>query len=182
MNKKVLGLDIGSNSIGFSLLELSGNENITFNEIVSNSIIFSDHTPAQERREARSLRRIHERKSARNKRTRKIYVDFNIASTSFIDKTTQYLNDFKLKDNDVYNIREKAMKGINLSVEEFILCSYSALTKRGYNNMFSTPTKDAKEEDGLINNAIMKNKEIYKSSKYLLPSSVLVSKRNDSKD
>ena len=39
--KKVLGLDIGSNSIGYSLLELEEKDNqIVFNELSSNSIIF----------------------------------------------------------------------------------------------------------------------------------------------
>jgi CRISPR/Cas system Type II protein with McrA/HNH and RuvC-like nuclease domain len=67
--KKVLGLDIGSNSIGFSLLELDeNNDEIVFKELTSNSIIFSEPNSAEDRREGRSSRRRNERKSARNKK------------------------------------------------------------------------------------------------------------------
>ena len=61
--KKVLGLDIGSNSIGYSLLELEEKDNqIVFNELSSNSIIFSEPFLASDRREARSSKRRNERK------------------------------------------------------------------------------------------------------------------------
>jgi CRISPR-associated endonuclease Csn1 len=173
--KKVLGLDIGSNSIGFSFLKLEDGKDIIFKEIISNSIVFSEPTSAKDRREARSSRRLHERKSIRNKKTRKIFVDFDIASNDFIDNTTKYLNDFKL--GDVYEIRERAMQGDKLSKEEFILCSYSILTHRGYSNMFSIS-----KEDGSINKAVLENKTKYLSNNYLLPSFVLTKKRNDLKD
>ncbi|MDZ7819709.1 MAG: hypothetical protein U5K55_14360 [Aliarcobacter sp.] len=77
LNKKVLGLDIGSNSIGYSLLELEENDNqIIFNELISNSIVFSEPFLASDRREARSSRRRNERKSNRNKNARNTYFVF----------------------------------------------------------------------------------------------------------
>ncbi len=177
-NKKVLGLDIGSNSIGFSLLELSEKNNeITFNELTSNSIIFSEPTDASDRRDARSSRRRNERKSARNRNARNVFVDYKIANVDFIRDTTTYLNSFNLNDNDVYNIREKAVFGVNLTKEEFILSTYSILTNRGYNNMFSISN-----EDGVINEAVTKNTKEYQAKDYQLPSMVLTAHRKDLED
>jgi CRISPR/Cas system Type II protein with McrA/HNH and RuvC-like nuclease domain len=114
--KKVLGLDIGSNSIGFSLLELQEKNNeIVFNELTSNSIIFSEPNSAEDRREARSSRRRNERKRARNKKARTIFTNYNIAKNDFINNTTQYLNSLNVQDKDVYRIREKAVKGTPLT-------------------------------------------------------------------
>jgi CRISPR/Cas system Type II protein with McrA/HNH and RuvC-like nuclease domain len=167
-NKKILGLDIGSNSIGYSLLELEEKDNqIVFNELASNSIIFSEPFLASDRREARSSRRRNERKSNRNKNARNIYVSFGIANKEFLFSPTDYLNNFNIK-NDVYTIREKAVAGAFLSKEEFILSTYPILTSRGYSNMFSISS-----EDGVINEAVSKNTKEYQIMNYALPSMVL---------
>jgi len=176
--KLSLGLDIGSNSIGFALLRINEKDDeIIFDEIERNSIVFSEPSQAVDRRNGRGQRRKNERKSSRNKIARKIFVDFEIADKMFIDNTTNYLNSFTLNTRDVYLVREKAISGISLTKEEFILATYSILTDRGYNNMFATDSSD--EEDGKINEAISINKQAYEQSKYILPSSVLVAKRND---
>ena len=176
--KKVLGLDIGSNSIGYSLLELEEKDNqIVFNELSSNSIIFSEPFLASDRREARSSRRRNERKINRNKNARNIYISFGIANKEFINFPTNYLNNFDIKD-DVYNIREKAVEGALLTKEEFILSTYSILTDRGYSNMFSLSSN----EDGIINEAVSKNTKEYQSMNYALPSMVLSQKRKNLQD
>ncbi len=176
--KKVLGLDIGSNSIGFSLLELSEDNNeIIFNELVSNSIIFSEPESAEDRRNGRSSRRRNERKRARNKKARALYVNYKIANNDFIGDTTNYLNSLKIKDKDVYKIREAAVNGIYLTKDEFIFCTYSILTDRGYNNMFSISN-----EDGVINEAVSKNAKEYETKKLALPSMVLTAHRKEIED
>jgi CRISPR-associated endonuclease Csn1 len=176
--KKVLGLDIGSNSIGFSLLELDeNNDEIVFKELTSNSIIFSEPNTAEERRKGRSSRRRNERKSARNKKTRKIFVNYSIAKNEFIDNTTQYLNSLNIQDKDVYKLREKAVLGTSLSKEEFVYCTYSILTDRGYNNMFSISN-----EDGVINEAVTQNTKEYESKNYALPSMILTQRRKELED
>jgi len=170
--KKVLGLDIGSNSIGFSLLELEEKNGIVFNELVSNSIIFSEPTSAEDRRNARSSRRRNERKSARKKKTRKIYEKYALVPSSFISTPTQYLNNLNLETSDVYTLRENAVNGHMLNKEEFVFSTYSILTDRGYSNMFSISN-----EDGVINEAVSKNAKEYESKGYSLPSNVLTIKR-----
>ena len=170
--KNVLGLDIGSNSIGFSLLELEENNGMIFNELASNSIVFSEPTSAEDRRNARSSRRRNERKSARKKKTRKIYEKYALASSSFISNSTQYFNSLKFKTSDVYTLREDAINGYMLNKEEFVFSTYSILTDRGYSNMFSISN-----EDGIINEAVSKNAKEYESKGYALPSNVLTIKR-----
>ena len=186
--KKVLGLDIGSNSIGFSLLELSEeNSQIIFNELSSNSIIFSESSTAEERREARGARRRNSRKSARNKNTREIFVAYNIADKEFISNTTEYLQNFDFKDKDVYRLREKAVSGVSLTKEEFIFATYSILTDRGYTNMFAIvqddteENKEKKKEDEKLNGIIEKNRDEYLNRGYILPSMVLTAKREELK-
>ena len=175
IKKKVLGLDIGSNSIGFSLLELNDTDNqIIFNELVSNSIIFSEPNKAVDRRDARGLRRRNQRKGARNKNARKIFVDFDMVSLDFVQNPTKYLNYLNTNERDVYKIRERAVLGEKLSKDDFVIATYSILTHRGYNNMFSTS-----KEDGIINEAVSKNKQKYLKSSYQIPSQVLTQKREE---
>jgi len=179
-NKIVLGLDIGSNSIGYALLRLNEkNSQITFEELISNSIIFSEPNTAEERREARSARRLHSRKSTRNKNSRKIFVDYALATKEFIDNPTAYFQNFDFKDKDVYRIRQRAVEGEQLSKNEFLLATYSILTDRGYNNMFAIADN---EEDGIINEAVTHNKQEYLAKNYLLPSIVLTTSRDKLKD
>lgn len=178
MSKRVLGLDIGSNSIGFSLLDLEEkNGQIVFEELTSNSIIFSKSNTAEDRRKGRSSRRLNKRKKSRNKNARKIFVKYKIADETFIDDTTNYLNTLNLETKDVYQLRENAVLGKALSKEEFVFAVYSILTNRGYNNMFSTS-----KEDGVINESVNKNTKEYLEKNYPLPSMVLTNYRKENED
>ncbi len=186
MNKKVLGLDIGSNSIGFSFLRLSEkNGQITFEDLASNSIVFSEPNTAEDRRKARGARRLHQRKSSRNKNAREVFVNYGIADKLFITDTTRYIENFKLKSSDVYALRESAILGKNLTKDEFVLATYSILTDRGYTNMFALveeeteSNKEKKKEDEKLNGAIQKNKDVYRANNYALPSMVLTSRRKE---
>jgi CRISPR-associated endonuclease Csn1 len=173
--KRVLGLDIGSNSIGFSLLDLYFKNNvIVFDEIASNSIVFSEPTEAKDRREARGDKRRNKRKSARKKNTRRLFVKYKLADKDFILHPSNFLNKLTIDNTDVYNIRAKAVDGLDLTKDEFLFCTYSILTDRGYSNMFSISN-----EDGVINEAVIKNSEIYETKSYKLPSMVLTEKRDD---
>jgi len=183
MYKKVLGLDIGSNSIGYSLLELNESKNeIIFNELISNSIVFSEPNTAEERRTARGSRRLHRRKSSRNKNSRTLFVEYKLADKAFISDATKYLQSMGLKDYDVYRLREKAVTGTFLSKDEFTLAVYSILTDRGYSNMFALveeETEEQKKEDEKLNGAIQKNKDKYLENAYELPSMVLTFNRKE---
>ena len=188
-SKKVLGLDIGSNSIGYSFLKLDEqNSQIVFEELASNSIVFSEPYTAEERRKARGARRLHRRKSTRNKNVRKIFVDYAIADKMFISDATRYIENLIIDDNDVYRLREKAVSGVALSRDEFIFATYSIVTDRGYSNMFALveeeteANKEKKKEDEKLNGFIQKNRDKYLANSYVLPSMVLTTQRKELED
>lgn len=168
--KKVLGLDLGTNSIGFALLGIDEKKN-EFEEIVSNSIIFPTYETAEDRRNARSARRQHDRKRRRNKNARTLLAKYNLANKKFIKNPTLYLEDLKLSKNP-YELREQAVEGKELTKDEFTFALYSILTRRGYSNQFKV---EENEEDGIINKAISKNKSLAKN--YAIPSMVLTEKK-----
>ena len=176
MIKKVLGLDIGTNSIGFSLNEIEiVNEQIVFKELTSNSIIFSEYIKAEDRRAFRSSRRRNERKSRRNEIVRKLFSDFKLAEKSIISNPVKYFNRLS-KNKNPYILRQKAVNCMNLSKDEFVFSLYSIITRRGYSNQFKT--EDSKDE-GVINDAINKNKHKYLKNKLYIPSLVLLNKKLD---
>ena len=172
--KKVLGLDIGTNSLGFSLNEISiKNEQTIFKELTSNSIIFSEYIKAEDRRFFRSGRRRNERKSRRNKIVRKLLNDFNLAEKSIISKPIKYFNKLS-KNKNPYTLRQEATSGKSLTKDDFTFSLYSIITRRGYSNQFKT--EDSKDE-GIINDSINKNREQYLNKKLSSPSQVLLNKK-----
>lgn len=178
---KVLGLDLGTNSIGFALLELEEKNEITiFNELASNSIIFSEYVLAEERRNFRSGRRRNERTSRRKENIRKILTYFNLTSKDILDKPIEYFNNLTNKFKEPYILREKAINGIQLSKDEFVFALYTVISRRGYTNLFATQDSENEvKESELINSAILNNKKIYKNNNYKLPSKVLTIKKEE---
>jgi CRISPR-associated endonuclease Csn1 len=173
---KVLGLDIGTNSIGFALNEISiETEQTIFEELASNSIIFSEYTPADKRRAFRSGRRRNERNSRRKLLVRKLLCDFNFADKSIITQPIKYFNDLS-KNQNPYILREVAVKGKNLTKDEFTFALYTTVSRRGYSNQFKT--EDSKD-DGIINSAISKNKTSYLENNLSIPSLVLLNKKTE---
>ena len=183
--EKVLGLDLGTNSIGFALNEIEEKDGIViFNELSSNSIIFSEYMNAEDRRNFRSGRRRSERTSRRKEITRKLLVSFNLATKEILENPIEYFNNLTKLCKEPYTLREEAVKGKKLTKEEFTFSLYTIVSRRGYTNLFATQNddKEAKESEK-INSAIQNNKNIYKNSNFILPSKVLtVKKENLEKD
>jgi len=178
--KKVLGLDLGTNSIGFALLEVEEDKDgaISFNELASNSIIFSEYILAEERRKFRSARRRNDRTSRRKANIRKLLVYFNLASKELLDNPIKYFNNLTKLCTEPYSLREKAINGKELSKDEFTFALYTIISRRGYSNLFATQdSADEVKESEVINSAIANNKNIYKNNNYALPSKVLTVKK-----
>ena len=179
--KRVLGLDIGSNSIGFCLLDLKENNKETiYNEIQSNSIIFKDPILAKDRRIGRGSRNGNTRKGSRKKNIRRLYIKYGLANIDFLEDTTEYLNKVSTNTKDVYSIRQKAVQDKNiLTKEEFLHSTYSIITRRNYNDMFNniSNSKDDDNEDGVIKEEISKNRKEYEESNYAIPTMLLTKKR-----
>lgn len=174
--KKVLGLDIGTNSIGFCLNKIYiENEQTIFEELASNSIIFSEYIKAEDRRKFRSGRRRNERNSRRKEIVRKLLCDFGFADKSIINQPIKYFNEIS-KNQNPYVLRELAVKGKNLTKDEFTFALFTAISRRGYSNQFKT--EDSKD-DGIITEPIKKNKTIYLENNLAIPSLVLLNKKTE---
>lgn len=174
--RKILGLDIGTNSIGFSLNEINiKNEQTTFNELISNSIIFSEYIKAEDRRKFRSGRRRNERNSRRKQIVRKLLFDFNLADNIILTQPIKYFNKLSQNQNP-YILRELAVNGKSLTKDGFTFALYSIISRRGYSNQFKT--EDSKD-DGVITEPIKKNKTIYLEDKLAVPSLVLLNKKTE---
>lgn len=177
--KKVLGLDIGTNSIGFSLNKIYiENEQTIFEELASNSIIFSEYIKAEDRRNFRSGRRRNERNSRRKEIVRKLLCDFQFANKLILTQPIKYFNNLS-KNQNPYILKQLAVQGKSLTKDEFIFALYTTISRRGYSNQFKTEdVKDSKkEENQKINGAISKNKEIYLKNNLTIPSLVLLNKK-----
>lgn len=179
--EKVLGLDLGTNSIGFSLLELEDKNGVTvFNELTSNSIIFSEYVLAEERRAFRSGRRRNERTSRRKENIRKLLNYFGFASSDILNNPIEYFNNLTKEYKEPYTLREKAVNGKKLNKDEFTFALYTIISRRGYTNLFATEDDEKKaDENQKINSAISSNKAIYKTNNYQLPSQVLTIKKEE---
>ncbi|PLY07314.1 MAG: type II CRISPR RNA-guided endonuclease Cas9 [Arcobacter sp.] len=174
--RKILGLDIGTNSIGFSLNEINiKNEQTTFNELISNSIIFSEYIKAEDRRKFRSGRRRNERNNRRKQIVRKLLFDFNLADNIILTQPIKYFNKLSQNQNP-YILRKLAVNGKSLTKDEFTFALYSIISRRGYSNQFKT--EDSKD-DGVITEPIKKNKTIYLEDKLAVPSLVLLNKKTE---
>lgn len=172
--EKVLGLDIGTNSIGFELNEIEEKNGISiFNELVSNSIIFSEYIKAEDRRNFRSGRRRNERISRRKKIVRKLLHNFGFANDLIVTQPIKYFNNLS-KNQNPYVLRQLAVNGKQLSKDEFTFALFTIVSRRGYSNQFKT--EDIKD-DGVINSAISENKAIYLNNNLGIPSLVLLNKK-----
>ena len=177
--KKVLGLDIGTNSIGFWLNKIFiENEQTIFEELASNSIIFSEYIKAEDRRNFRSGRRRNERNSRRKEIVRKLLCDFQFANKLILTQPIKYFNNLS-KNQNPYILKQLAVQGKSLTKDEFTFALYTTISRRGYSNQFKTEdVKDSKkEENQKINGAISKNKEIYLKNNLTIPSLVLLNKK-----
>lgn len=176
-----LGLDIGVGSVGFSLVDVFYDENRTiFKNIATNSIVFPAPELAVDRRQARSARRLHDRKGRQKQHIRNIFHKYGIADKDFVKTPTKYLNGLRIED-DAYNIREEALSR-HLSRPEFVKAVYSITTKRGYSNQFEISENEsdkAQKEQEKLNGAISRNLEEIKIKNFMLPSQLLTARRKE---
>jgi len=176
--KRVLGLDIGVGSIGFSLLDVLEKDGITeFKNIVTNSIVFDVPELAEERRKGRSSRKLNDRKSRRKQHIRNLFFEHGLTDKSFVTEPSSYLNALDV-ESDVYILREKALHH-DLSKAEFVKAIYSITTRRGYSNQFEPTEQDenSAKENEKINGSISKNIQLIKEKGFILPTELLTFRR-----
>lgn len=130
MNKKnyILGLDLGVGSVGWSCVELDS-EHEPKRIIAANSRIFpSENGSMEDRRNARELRRTLRRRKARIKKTKNLFVKYNLLTkeelkTFFTNKVNKFDNPYQIK-----------VKGLNnpLTKEELLIALVHYSKYRGF--------------------------------------------------
>jgi CRISPR-associated endonuclease Csn1 len=159
---KVLGIDLGTSSIGWSLIN---EENKIPTSIIDMGVrIFPEVTDAktktpknQERRLKRGLRRQTNRKSRRRKKVASVLKRFGLLSCT--QNNHQEWRDWNFKMGCPYEIRKKALVE-KISKEEFAKVMVHFSKRRG----FKSNRKVAGGEDGVVKSAISEIRQKMESS------------------
>lgn len=151
--KYAIGLDVGIDSVGYSVLELNSQDQPFRIERLGSRIFDKAENPkdgsslAAPRREARGARRRLRRHRHRLERIRGLIVSSGILSKEGLET----LYDGKL--SDIYEIRTRALDE-KVTPDEFARILIHLAQRRGYK---SNRKSDAKQEDGKILTAISQN-------------------------
>jgi len=157
--KLSLGLDIGTTSIGFALVDTENGKIIE-----SNSVIFhrkettNSANKTLTRRLARSSRRLIQRRAQRKKNLRKLLYRYSLIKKDFVNNTKEYIQNNPIEN--LFYLRSEALKRI-LSNYELASILYSFGNKRGYSDRYVLD----EEDKGTIANAIADNKSKLKNYK-----------------
>lgn len=139
---KVLGLDLGPNSVGWALIENDDKEIIdlgsrVFQAGVNNFDTAKEQSKNAQRREARSKRKQTERKSRRKKR-----LFLTLSDLGFINIPKD-----EFMTMNPYEIRKKGLDE-KLSLEEFARAMYHIIQRRGFKS--NRKAQSEEEEKGKI--------------------------------
>jgi len=157
-----LGLDIGTTSIGFAIVDMDNGKIIE-----SNSIIFEEKETEPHknktliRRQSRAKRRLIKRRRQRKYNLRKLLFRYGFVCKDFVNNPKEYI-----KNNPVDNLfylRYKAAKEL-ISDYELSRILYSFGSRRGYSDRYDIDTgeKDKAKEKGAIKQSINTNQDILK--------------------
>lgn len=159
--KYAIGLDVGIASVGYSVLELDGNDN-PYRIVKLGSRIFEKRevnrdgdTLTAERRGFRCARRTVRRRKHRKERIRNLIVSAGLLSREALDDL------YEGKElSDVYGLRVKALDA-RLTNEEFSRVLIHIAQRRGFkSNRKADDSKDSKSDNAKMLGAIAKNREL----------------------
>ena len=154
MGRKIIGLDLGIASVGWSLVELQEDPNNPQGKIIDTGVRAfqkaevgkTGESPNKERREARSTRRRLRRLRLRLFRIRNLFVEYGLLDKSYLgdnesnlnhnqgfQKLHQQIAKRKIKKEHVtpYLLRTEALKR-KLEVEEWVVVLTHLAKRRGY--------------------------------------------------
>ena len=143
--KKVVGLDIGITSVGYSIIDTDNDELIEFG--VRH---FEEAKEASEARTYRSARRNLRHKQWRKKQLKRAFVDFEIISEQDMTKkdyAAYHASGNGLeppKDHTVYHLRKRALVE-KVTPRELFLCLYNIAQARGSFTMQNVDFENSKE-------------------------------------
>ena len=162
--KYSLGLDIGTSSIGWAVLDLD-KERI---HDLGVRIFERPEDPqngdslAKPRRDARSARRRLKRRRQRLNHLKQFFIDQNILTKDRVEEVLDYKSDFNKLD--VYGLRTKALTE-ELSPEELLKVLYQIAKRRGFKSNRKV-VEESDKEGGRVTSALKANEKFLADNNY----------------
>lgn len=162
--KYSLGLDIGTSSIGWAVLDLD-KERI---HDLGVRIFERPEDPqngdslAKPRRDARSARRRLKRRRQRLNHLKQFFVDQNILTKDRVEEVLDYKSDFNKLD--IYVLRSKALTE-ELSPEELLKVLYQIAKRRGFKSNRKV-VEESDKEGGRVTSALKTNEKFLADNNY----------------
>lgn len=164
--KYSLGLDIGTSSIGWAVLDLDkkrihdlGVRHFDIAEKIKNN---QEIPLAKPRRDARSARRRLKRRRQRLNHLKQFFVDQNILTKDRVEEVLNYKSDFNKLD--VYGLRAKALTE-ELSSEELLKVLYQIAKRRGFKSNRKV-VEESDKEGGRVTSALKANEKFLADNNY----------------
>ena len=162
--KYSLGLDIGTSSIGWAVLDLD-KERI---HDLGVRIFEQPEDPqngdslAKPRRDARSARRRLKRRRQRLNHLKQFFIDQNILTKDRVEEVLNYKSDFNKLD--VYGLRARALTE-ELSPEELLKVLYQITKRRGFKSNRKV-VEESDKEGGRVTSALKTNEKFLADNNY----------------
>jgi CRISPR-associated protein, csn1 family len=162
--KYSLGLDIGTSSAGWAVLDLDKKRihdlGVRIFERPEDSQ--NGDSLAKPRRDARSARRRLKRRRQRLNHLKQFFVDQNILTKNQVEEVLDYKSDFNKLD--VYALRSKALAE-ELSPEELLKVLYQIAKRRGFKSNRKV-VEESDKEGGRVTSALKTNEKFLADNNY----------------
>lgn len=162
--KYSLGLDIGTSSIGWAVLDLDKDRihdlGVRIFEQPENPK--NGDSLAKPRRDARSARRRLKRRRQRLNHLKQFFVDQNILTKDRVEEVLNYKSDFNKLD--VYGLRARALTE-ELSPEELLKVLYQITKRRGFKSNRKV-VEESDKEGGRVTSALKTNEKFLANNNY----------------
>ena len=162
--KYSLGLDIGTSSIGWAVLDLDKKRihDLGVRIFERSEDPQNGDSLAKPRRDARSARRRLKRRRQRLNRLKQFFVDQNILTKNQVEKVLDYKSDFNKLD--IYALRSKALTE-ELSPEELLKVLYQIAKRRGFKSNRKV-VEESDKEGGRVTSALKTNEKFLADNNY----------------
>ena len=162
--KYSLGLDIGTSSIGWAVLDLDKGRihDLGVRIFERPEDPQNGDSLAKPRRDARSARRRLKRRRQRLNHLKQFFIDQNILTKDQVEEVLDYRSD--LNKLDVYELRSKALAE-ELSPEELLKVLYQIAKRRGFKSNRKV-VEESDKEGGRVTSALKANEKFLADNNY----------------
>ena len=162
--KYSLGLDIGTSSVGWAVLDLDKKRihDLGVRIFERPEDPQNGDSLAKPRRDARSARRRLKRRRQRLNHLKQFFIDQNILTKDRVEEVLDYKSDFNKLD--VYELRSKALAE-ELSPEELLKVLYQIAKRRGFKSNRKV-VEESDKEGGRVTSALKTNEKFLADNNY----------------